>query len=209
MGIGSRSMTTRADPIKILGLSGGMSSDSGALRLLGCARETASQLVEPTGPAVVDIFAPETLREIPHFEADPAPDEAPRLPLEARDICDALAEADAILVSTPEHHGSYPGVIKDVIDWVASPAGCGLQGVPAAVVGAASDGHGADWAQADVRKVLDVAGARVVAGELSVPRIDEAVGAEREMLIDQVLADRLSDLLGELALEARAARALN
>lgn len=197
-----------AGAVKILGISGGLVDSSGAARLLQIAGEAADRLSEPAGPAVLELFDLHALRDLPHFEVDEAPRNPDELPESARSICGAVADADAILISTPEHHGSYPGVIKDAVDWVGSPAACGFEGLPAAVIGAGSDRYGADWAQADLRKVLDVAGARVLASELSVPMAGDSTNGG-DTLNDEVLSRRLADLVGELAIEARARRSLD
>jgi NAD(P)H-dependent FMN reductase len=57
------------------------------------------------------------------------------------------------------------------------------------------------WAQADLRKVLGVAGARVVGDELPVTRAHEKFDAQGRLL-DGELFDRLRLALEHLALEA-------
>jgi NAD(P)H-dependent FMN reductase len=60
------------------------------------------------------------------------------------------------------------------------------------------------WAQADLRKVLGVAGARVVGDELPVTRAHERFDSEGRLL-DGELFERLRLVLEGLALEARPA----
>jgi chromate reductase, NAD(P)H dehydrogenase (quinone) len=57
------------------------------------------------------------------------------------------------------------------------------------------------WAQADLRKILGIAGARVVGDELPVTRVHEKLAADGRLL-DAELAERLRILLGTLAAEA-------
>jgi hypothetical protein len=80
--------------------------------------------------------------------------------------------------------------------------GAASQAFGSAVIGASRDRWGADWAQADARKVLDAAGARVVPTELPVPCVQESFNAAGE-LIDEELRDRLSAVMSELLLGAR------
>ena len=81
----------------------------------------------------------------------------------------ALAEADAVLFATPEYNASIPGWLKNAIDWASRPASDPvLRNKPVAVIGASTGMFGAVWAQAELRKVLSTAGARVVDRELPV-----------------------------------------
>jgi hypothetical protein len=57
------------------------------------------------------------------------------------------------------------------------------------------------WAQADLRKILGTAGARVVGDELPVSRAHEKFDAEGRLL-DAELFERLRLVLGTLASEA-------
>ena len=61
-------------------------------------------------------------------------------------------------------------------DGAPPPATSPLKGKPAAVIGASTGMFGAVWAQAEVRKVLQAIGARVLDRELPVPNADEAFG---------------------------------
>lgn len=85
------------------------------------------------------------------------------------DFRERLAEADAILIATPEYNGSIPGQIKNALDWASRPFPDNvLRGKAAAVVGVSTGIFGAVWAQADLRKVLATAGARVLDQEIAV-----------------------------------------
>ena len=100
---------------------------------------------------------------------------------------DAVDGADGILLATPEYNGSMPGCLKNAIDWIAVARGDGgpvpIAGKPAAVIGADRSRFGCDWAVADARKVLEVAGARVLPEGLAIPSAEQAFtpdGALRE-----------------------------
>ncbi len=93
---------------------------------------------------------------------------------------DAIADADAVLVVTPEYNASIPGVLKNALDWASRPHATNpLRGKPAAVVGASTGMFGAIWAQAETRKVLSTIGARVVDRELPVSEAPERFSAAR------------------------------
>ncbi|MDO9398775.1 MAG: NAD(P)H-dependent oxidoreductase [Herbiconiux sp.] len=83
----------------------------------------------------------------------------------------AIAEADAVLVVTPEHNGTIPANLKNAIDWSSRPFGSSsISAKPVAVIGTAFAQYGGVWAQDEARKALGIAGAKVLdASVLAVP----------------------------------------
>jgi len=75
-----------------------------------------------------------------------------------------------------------------------------------AVIGASTSIFGAVWAQAEVRKVLTAAGARVIDQELGVPSAHEAFEADGS-LRDPELRSGLAEIVEQLAQSARRALA--
>ena len=124
-------------------------------------------------------------------------------PLESvRRLREAWGAADAILFATPEYNGSVPGVLKNAIDWASRPVReSSLTNQTVSVIGASNGQFGAMWAQADLRKILGTAGARVVGDELPVARASEKFDPEGRLL-DGELFERLRLVLGTLATEA-------
>ena len=120
-----------------------------------------------------------------------------------QDLRDRIAAADAVLISTPEYNGSIPGQLKNAIDWASRPfPESSLRNKPVALAGATPGAYGAMWAQTDLRRVLGVAGARVVGEELPVARVATQFDDEGR-LIDPDLRARLAEHLELLAAEAR------
>ena len=70
--------------------------------------------------------------------------------------------------------------------------------------GASTGSFGGVWAQEELRKVLRTAGARVVGGELAVPRAHVRL-AEDGRLLDDELRERAQVLLDTLLAEVRPA----
>ena len=131
-------------------------------------------------PPGVSLECADVVGRLPLYDEDldrePAPAAVARLRIR-------LARAPALLVATPEYNGSIPGVLKNALDWASRPfPGNALRGRPVAVVGASSGAFGAVWAQADVRRVLGVTGARVVEGELPVPFAQAAFDEDGRLL---------------------------
>ena len=99
--------------------------------------------------------------------------------------------ADGILFATPEYNGSFPGGLKNAIDWASRPiAEAALRNKTVSVIGASTGQFGAMWAQADLRKSLGLAGARVVGDELPVTRAQDKFDNQGRLL-DTELHERL------------------
>jgi len=173
--------------MKILGLSGSLRDGSHNTRLL----RGAGKLL----PEGVELVVFDRLDAIPPFNED---DEATP-PEPVRHLKDAIAEADGLLIATPEYNSSIPGVLKNALDWVSRPrASSPLAGKPAAVIGSSTGLFGAVWAQAETRKVLGSTGARVIDSELPIGHADEAL-AENGLPSDSDTREALQALLDELA----------
>jgi chromate reductase, NAD(P)H dehydrogenase (quinone) len=179
--------------MRILAVSGSLRSGSYNTGLLRAAQELA--------PSGVEVEVYEGLAALPPYDQDVQDHEPPPA---VRELRERIASADALLIATPEYNGSIPGVLKNAIDWASRPfAENSLRGKPVTVVGASTGVYGALWAQTDLRKVLGVAGARVLEGELAVPRAQERFD-EDGRLSDELVRERLASVLKRLAQEASA-----
>ena len=174
---------------RILGISGSLRRDSYNTELL---RAAAQEL-----PPGVELVLFDGLRAVLPYDADEDVEPAPEA---VRELREAIAGADALLIATPEYNGSIPGLLKNAIDWASRPFPDNvLRGKPVAVIGASTGMFGAVWAQAELRKVLGIAGARVVDRELPVPVADQGFGED--------VRERLRELLEELVAEVHPAAA--
>jgi NAD(P)H-dependent FMN reductase len=93
--------------IRILGIVGSLGARSSNLALL----ETAAS-VAPEG---IDVELYTRLGELPYFDPDVDPDDAPPA---VRALRRAIAASDAVLIAAPEYGHSLPGVLKNAIDWL-------------------------------------------------------------------------------------------
>lgn len=176
--------------MRILAISGSLRGGSHNTRLLRLAAERA--------PAGVQVELWDGLRSIPPYDED---EDAGRAPAAVVRMREAIANADALLLATPEYNSSIPGVLKNAIDWASRPrADAALAGKPAAVVGATTGSFGAVWAQAELRKVLASAGARVLDAELALPRAHQAFDADGKPH-DPGVCERLDTALAGLVAE--------
>jgi chromate reductase len=123
-------------------------------------------------------------------------------PEAVQDLRARIEAADAVLVVTPEYNGSVPGVLKNAVDWAsARHRGSSFRNKTVAVAGATTGQYGAIWAQQDLKRILGIAGARVVPGEVPVSRAQNVFGEDGE-LRDPLVAERLGVLLDALVREA-------
>lgn len=122
-------------------------------------------------------------------------------PATVRRLRSAISRSDCLIFSTPEYNGSVPGVLKNAIDWASRPFpnNC-LRGKPTLVVGASSGFFGAVWAQGDLRRILKVAGARVIAHEMPPIRAEYSFDGRGRLTSDEAkaaLASAIETLLAE------------
>ncbi|MDE3025335.1 MAG: NAD(P)H-dependent oxidoreductase [Acidobacteriota bacterium] len=171
--------------MKILGVSGSLRAGSFNTQLLRAAAADAPDGVE------VELW--DGLGDLPVYDQDLEAD----VPESVRRLREVWGSADAILFATPEYNGSVPGGLKNAIDWASRPKGeAPLLNKTVAVIGASMGQFGALWAQQDLRRILGIAGARVVEGELPVPRAHEG--------LDDSVLDALHAKLEALVLAADA-----
>ena len=77
-----------------------------------------------------------------------------------------------------------------------------LWGKPVVVVGASTGMFGAVWAQADLRKILKTAGARVIDSEIAVGKADTRFSLDGTLL-DENIREQLAETVELLVAEAR------
>ena len=165
--------------MKILGVSGSSRAESYNTAVL---RE-AAKLV-PAG-AQVELW--EGIGDLPIYDQDLEAD----VPESVRRLREEWSSADAILFATPEYNGSVPGGLKNAVDWASRPTtDAALRNQTVAVVGASQGQFGALWAQQDLRRILGIAGARVVGEPVPVSRVHEG--------FDESAIDGMRDVLEAL-----------
>ena len=165
--------------MKILAVSGSLRTDSYNTQLL---REAAK-----LAPAGAEVELWDGIGDLPIYDQDLEDD----VPESVRRLREDWSTADAILFATPEYNGSVPGGLKNAIDWASRPKGAAaLLNKTVSVVGASQGQFGAMWAQQDLRRILGIAGARVIGEGLPVSRVHEG--------LDEAAFDGLRNVLDEL-----------
>ncbi len=115
-----------------------------------------AMLLQPDDSRIIEA----KVNTLPFFNPDYGAGED--IPL-VEDFRSILQQADAILICTPEHASSVPGVLKNALDWAAVPVGRSvLRGKPVAIAGASRGRSGTVRAQMHLRQILPSMGAVVV-----------------------------------------------
>jgi chromate reductase, NAD(P)H dehydrogenase (quinone) len=182
--------------MKILAISGSLRADSLNTKLL----HAAGELVD--GEVRFEVW--DGLKAVPPYDED---DEQGAAPFAVARLRSAIADADAVLFATPEYNASIPGQLKNAIDWVSRPVATNpLRNVPVAVIGASPGMFGAVWAQAELKKVVALIGARVIDAELPVSQAPTRFDADGR-LVDAEIRERLAVVMSDLvtAVEERQA----
>lgn len=125
----------------LLGISGALRAGSTNRKLL---REAARLFGECTY-VEADLQMP--LYDGDLEDAEGAPEAAERLTSQ-------IAEAHAVILSTPEYNKGPSGVIKNALDWVSRVPGTPWAGKPVAVMSAAAGRAGGERAQMILRSYL-------------------------------------------------------
>jgi len=167
--------------MRVLAICGSLRPDSSTRNALALALQAAAGAGAETGWAEI--------AGLPSCDGRPPEAYGP----EVAAFRAAVAGADAVLLGSPEYHGSFTGVLKNAIDL------CGpedLRGKLFGLVATARGDAGAMNTLNHLRQVSRWVGAWVLPAQVSVPRAGEAFDAD-----GRALRDGLADELGRLGLE--------
>lgn len=138
--------------IRVLGIPGSLREGSYNKALLRAAQEKA-----PEG-MTIDLFE---IGEIPFYNRDVEKEGDPE-PVQR--FKQAIREADAVLIATPEYQHGLPGVLKNALDWASRPPGdAPLEGKVVGMMGASPSPVGTARAQLQLRQTLVYNQSRFVA----------------------------------------------
>jgi chromate reductase len=141
--------------------------------------------------------------DLPLFDED---GEAGGDPAPVRALKRRIADADALVIATPEYNGSIPGALGNALDWASRPAGGGpLRGKPVAILGASVTNSGAASAQAVLRAILGRIGAVPLETGVQVGSAYDRFDGEGR-LTDEEVRGCLRAVLASLLREVRAPR---
>jgi len=130
--------------VQIVAISGSLQRSSSNSALLRAIRTTSGD---------VGVAVWEELGELPHFSPDEDGDE------HVASLRRAVAQADAVLISTPEYAGGMPGALKNALDWLVGSGE--LYGKPVVIMSAAPSAQRGENARRWVAEVVTMQGAAV------------------------------------------------
>ncbi|MET7302972.1 NADPH-dependent FMN reductase [Embleya sp. NPDC005575] len=162
---------------RILAISGSLRAQSFNTALVNA--------LQPFAPEGMQIEVYKGLDELPLFnqdlEADP--------PASVVRLREAIAEADGLIIATPEYNRSLPGVLKNALDWASRPYARGVLAGKSIVAISASPGvQGGIRALIQLKTLLRDLNNFVVSGpEISVPEVHTRLGVEAD--VQHVLTD--------------------
>ncbi len=139
-----------SDPI-LLGLSGSLRKDATNRKLM---RE-AARLFEPGSFVEADL-------NLPLYDGDLEANEG--IPASVQTLADQIAQAHAVVISSPEYNKGPSGVLKNALDWVSRTEGNPWKDKPVAVMSAAAGRAGGERAQMILRAFMVPFQTRILQG---------------------------------------------
>lgn len=169
--------------INIVAFVGSLRKDSYNLQLA----EAAKKLLE--GQAKLEIL---DYQDVPFFNQDlefPAPEAVARLR-------ERVKSADGVWFFTPEYNHSFPGVLKNLIDWLSRPVseteGQVLSNKPVVVSGASPSNSGTAIAQDQLIMLLNVLNMDVMNyPRVAIPQVFQQLDSEGKLALSETSADFL------------------
>jgi chromate reductase, NAD(P)H dehydrogenase (quinone) len=170
---------------------------SGSLRA-GSSNTEVLRAMQRIAPPEVRFELYDGLANLPHFSPDL---ETPEPPAPVLDLRRRIAEADLLLISSPEYAHGVPGSLKNALDWLVS--GFEFVALPVALL---NPSPRSVHAQAALAETLRTMSAELVTQEaVTLPLAGRRLGAEA-ILADPELSAPLAALLQTLVSTAAASR---
>jgi chromate reductase len=173
----------------VLAIAGSLRRGSFNRRLLEAAAGVA--------PADISVRVHSGLGSVPLFDEDlELATAAGGGPPPVRDLRQQVAEADGLLIATPEYNQSIPGVLKNAIDWLSRPLpGEVLAGKPVAVIGASGGSWGTRLAQSALRHTLNATESLVMPSPALFVRTAASLFDGEGRLVDRPTRERLAAVM--------------
>lgn len=179
-------------PHRLLGISGSLRSHSSNTAVLKSLSDRLSNQAE------MSLFA---LNEIPLYNADL---EA-QMPASVAALKDAIAQADGLIICSPEYNYGTSGVLKNALDWASRPGfNSSLKNKPVLIMTSSPGVLGGVRAQAQLRETLSATLSRVIRGpQIVIPGVNGKI--QDGSFIDEKTIDFMLAAVDDLISEIKAA----
>lgn len=138
---------------------------------------------------------------MPLFDGDLQ--DASGIPAEVTALATAIKEAEAVVISTPEYNQSFPGVLKNALDWISRVDGNPWRDKPVAILSAAAGRSGGARAGYALRLAMMPFRARVLPGpEVMVAQARSQFDDDGRLTVDSYVS-LLTELMDALKAETR------
>lgn len=120
--------------------------------------------------------------------------EAAGIPEGVKQLGQMIAQADALVIASPEYNGAMAGSLKNAVDWVSRIRPMPLGKKPVLLMGASPGGFGAIRALGNSRAPFETLGCFVYPQTFALPKADQAFSPTGEFG-DEKTKQHLADLL--------------
>jgi chromate reductase len=179
---------------RILIFAGSTRADSYHRKLARAAADALGRAgAEPTFADLKDY-------PMPLYDGDVETAQGP--PENARAFKKLLLAHDGFVIASPEYNGSFPALVKNVIDWTSRPEPgekplAAFRGKLAAILSTSPGPGGGKRGLRHLRELLEMIGATVVNTQVAIPRASEAIDGEGRLVRaeDRESVERLAEEL--------------
>lgn len=140
----------------------------------------------PDGVSVVQF----DVTDLPMYNQDLDGDTVPEIVAALRT---AVAEADGLIIASPEYNHTYSAVTKNFIDWASRPLMKGaILGKSTMLIAVGPGPGGGKYCLEEMSKLLGLLGNTIVAS-VGAATIHEKLAADSDVVVDDDLAQQLSN----------------
>ncbi len=154
----------------------------GSLRTGSFNRAICNTLAELAAEGCEVVLAP-SFGDLPIYDADYQ--KASGFPETATNIAEAIAEADGVVIVSPEYNFSVPGGLKNMLDWISRMPEQPFKDKPVAIQSAAAGMLGGARMQYHLRQIMVFLEARV----FNKPEVFVTFGAKKVDPAGEKIAD--------------------
>lgn len=125
-------------------------------------------------------------------------EEASGVPEAVQTLSDQIAQADAVIIATPEYNKAMSGALKNALDWVSRTKGGPWKNKPVAIMSATAGRAGGERAQFSLRLAMMAFRPRILQGPEVLVSASGGAFDENGKLTGESYVKLLDELMDEL-----------